>query len=87
MKSPANATMKGDPTKYRKQDEGEQEEKKRQTRGEEEANNRRRRRGGLRGKVGHQPVVLVTANSKVGVVGEVDHVSWAHIDRVPERAV
>jgi len=60
------------------EDDEEQEAKKKQ---------KRRRRGGLRGKVGHQPVVLVTADSKVGVVGEVDHVSWSHIDRVPQRAV
>ena len=32
------------------------------------------------GKVAHQPVVLVAPDSKVGVVGQVDHVGWPHID-------
>lgn len=40
-----------------------------------------------RSQVVHQPVVLVATHSKVGVVGEVDHVRWAHIHRVPQGAV
>ena len=43
--------------------------------------------GYLRSKVLHEPVVLVTAHSKVSVVGKVDHVGWPHIDRVPQGAV
>ena len=35
----------------------------------------------------HQPVVLVAAHSKVSIVGQVDNVSWPHIDRVPQGAV
>lgn len=42
---------------------------------------------GLRSKVIEEPVVLVAAHSKVGVVGQVDHVRRAHIDRVPQGVV
>ena len=41
----------------------------------------------LRSQVGHEPIVLITAHSKVGIVGEVDHVCWSHVDRVPQGAV
>jgi len=40
-----------------------------------------------RGKILDQPVVLVTANIEVSIVGEVDHVSWSHIGRVPKGVV
>lgn len=57
---------------------------------------RRGERGGGGGKGGgaclrfqifHQPVVLVAANCKVIIVGEVDHVSRSRIHRVPQRTI
>ena len=45
-------------------------------------------RGGcLRGNILEQPIVLVAANSKVIIVGEVNHVSRSRIHRVPQRVV
>lgn len=40
-----------------------------------------------RGKVAKQPIVLVASNRKVSIVGEIDHVSWAHIHRIPQGVV
>ena len=40
-----------------------------------------------RSKVIQQPVILIAANCKVVVAGQVDHVRWSHVHRVPQGVV